>query len=206
MLFRVRDSNGLRYLARLLAAPGEELHALALVGGEPTEVRARPLEEGLSVGRLGDAGELIDAQAQAAYRERIEELQEEIEEAESWNDPERAAKAQEERDFIVRELAAAVGLGGRSQGGFRRRTGPRERHALVEVRDRAPRRAQPCAGRASRADGADRDLLLLHAGSARSDCLAALTWSKESRGPARVDGFAWSFEQRSVRSSDGGSD
>jgi hypothetical protein len=33
-----------------------------------------------------------------------------------------------------------------------------------------------------------------------------LTWSKESRGPARVVGFALGLEQRIVLGSDGGSD
>ncbi|MDQ3936168.1 MAG: transcriptional regulator, partial [Actinomycetota bacterium] len=64
---------------------------------------------------LGDAGALLDPQAKAAYRSRLEELREEVEEAESFNDPERAAHAQEEIDFIARELAGAVGLGGRDR-------------------------------------------------------------------------------------------
>lgn len=113
--FRLRDSKGLRYLARLLAAPGEELHALDLVGADAVGVREAPVNAGLEVGGFGDAGALLDAQAKAAYRQRLEELREEIEEAESWNDPERAARAREEKEFIARELSAAVGLGGRDR-------------------------------------------------------------------------------------------
>jgi hypothetical protein len=113
--FRLRDSKGLRYLARLLSAPGEELHALELVRPDVVEAREAPGETGLEVGGLGDAGELLDRQAKAAYRQRIVELEEEIEQAESWNDPERAAAGREELEFIARELAAAVGLGGRDR-------------------------------------------------------------------------------------------
>jgi hypothetical protein len=113
--FRLRDSKGLRYLAHLLAAPGEELHALELVGADTFGVRTAAVEDGLEVGGFGDAGELLDRQAKAAYRQRLDELGDEIEEAESWNDPERAARAREEREFIARELSAAVGLGGRDR-------------------------------------------------------------------------------------------
>jgi len=42
-------------------------------------------------------------------------LRAELEEAEGFNDPARAAKARAERDLLVGELARAVGLGGRDQ-------------------------------------------------------------------------------------------
>ena len=64
---------------------------------------------------LGDAGLLLDAAAKAAYRARLEELGGELEEAEGFHDPERAAKARHEREFLVAELARAVGLGGRDR-------------------------------------------------------------------------------------------
>jgi predicted ATPase len=61
------------------------------------------------------AGAGLDARAKAAYRERVEELQEEIQQARDWADHEREARAREELDFIARELARAVGLGGRDR-------------------------------------------------------------------------------------------
>jgi tetratricopeptide (TPR) repeat protein len=64
---------------------------------------------------LGDAGELLDAKAKAAYKARLDELQAELDEAERFNDPGRAAEAGAERDFLVDELARAVGLGGRDR-------------------------------------------------------------------------------------------
>lgn len=122
-LVRLRDSKGLRYLARLLASPGRELHALDI---EMTEHRAghpappRPAD-GVATADLsvrpdpGDAGELLDAKAKAAYKARLDELQAEIDEAESFNDPGRAARARDEKAFLVAELARAVGLGGRDR-------------------------------------------------------------------------------------------
>ena len=61
------------------------------------------------------AGAALDARAKAAYRARVDELREELEQARDWADDERAARAQEELDFIARELARAVGLGGRDR-------------------------------------------------------------------------------------------
>jgi AAA ATPase-like protein len=116
---RIRDSKGMRYMARLLAMPGVEVHALDLVGGVPLEpgvAGAAAAEAGLEV-QAGDlsAGPLLDEQAKAAYRERVEALREEIEEADSFNDPERAARAREEMELIAEQLAGAVGLGGRDR-------------------------------------------------------------------------------------------
>jgi hypothetical protein len=109
----------LRYLARLLANPGVEVHAIELVagsegGGDTTAPVA--LAAGLEIQSGADsAGPLLDSSAKASYRERLEELRLDIDEAESFNDPERAARAREEMDFIARELAGAVGLGGRDR-------------------------------------------------------------------------------------------
>jgi hypothetical protein len=118
--FRLKDSKGMRHIARLLATPGAEHHAADLVAGAPgagggAGGAAAAREAGLDSDALGDAGAVLDPQAKAEYRSRLEELRAEHEEAESFNDPERAARAQEEIDFIARELAGAVGLGGRDR-------------------------------------------------------------------------------------------
>jgi tetratricopeptide (TPR) repeat protein len=115
--FRLRDSKGLRYLSHLLMAPGREIHALELVSaveGHRPE-RASPTPRGEVTVDVGDAGELLDERAKAEYRARMLDLEAELSEAEEWNDPERASHVREERDFLARELAAAVGLGGRDR-------------------------------------------------------------------------------------------
>jgi tetratricopeptide (TPR) repeat protein len=116
-VLRVRDAKGMRHLALLLANPGIEFHAVdvatAAEGGAAPGAQSA---EGLAVrAGTGDAGPALDAQAKAEYRSRLEDLRAEIEEAESFNDPERAAHAREEMEFIAHELSAAVGLGGRDR-------------------------------------------------------------------------------------------
>jgi tetratricopeptide (TPR) repeat protein len=113
---RVRDLKGMRYLARLLAEPGREFHVLDLVaaegGGTPTDDG-----RGASVSdsALGDAGELLDDKARNAYRRRLVEIDEDIQQAHAIGDAERAAHAATERDFLTRELSRAFGLGGRTR-------------------------------------------------------------------------------------------
>ncbi len=120
---RLKDAKGLRHLARLLANPGREFHATDLEAADSQATQAAPLgPRGRTGGGelevrpdLGDAGELLDATAKAAYKARLEELQAELDEAESFNDAVRASKARQEMDFLVGELARAVGLGGRGR-------------------------------------------------------------------------------------------
>jgi tetratricopeptide (TPR) repeat protein len=116
-VLRVRDAKGMRHLALLLANPGVEFHAVDVATAAEGGAAAGPKEaEGLSVrAGTGDAGPALDSRAKAEYRSRLEDLRAEIEEAESFNDPERAARAREEMDFIAHELSAAVGLGGRDR-------------------------------------------------------------------------------------------
>jgi hypothetical protein len=130
---RIPDAKGLRLLAWLLRSPGESMHALELAsaiegaaGSLPS--RARP-EAGLGVG-AGDAGTLLDPRAKHEYRERIEDLRSELEQAESFNDVGRIERVRAEIEFVERELAAAVGLGGRD----RRAKSPAERARLNVTR------------------------------------------------------------------------
>lgn len=119
--FLLKDSKGLQFLLTLLRNPGREVHVLDLVtsGGTPDEATGAdaPATD------LGDAGELLDAEARAAYRRRVEDLREELSEAERFHDPGRAARARSEIEFVTAELARAVGLGGR----VRRASGAAER-------------------------------------------------------------------------------
>jgi hypothetical protein len=105
---RMRDAKGLRDLAALLRAPGVPVRAAELVAA------AGGGDAGMADLRMG-ADELLDERARRELRARLAELEAEVEEAERWADPERAARAADERDALLRELAAAVGLGGRAR-------------------------------------------------------------------------------------------
>jgi predicted ATPase len=96
---RLRDTKGVRLLARLLEEPGREFHVLDLVG-------AAGGESGLP---------LLDPAARAAYRRRAEDLRDELEEAERLSDAGRRERASSELEQLRSELARAVGLGGRER-------------------------------------------------------------------------------------------
>ncbi|MGE0820952.1 MAG: AAA family ATPase [Candidatus Binatia bacterium] len=150
---RVRNMRGFHYLAYLLQHPQEEFHALRLLTGDPAPfpvsqrdredgTKKRPAEE--IVTNVADSGELLDPQARAMYKHRIEDLRTELEEAASFNDQGRISKLQDELDFLTRELAQAIGLGGRA----RRAGSPAERaritvtkaikNALKKIRENHP--------------------------------------------------------------------
>lgn len=127
---RLRDGKGLRYITQLLARPGHEFHVLGLVGIErgDTADSIQAAGSGLAFAALGDAGEMLDARAKEAYRRRLAEIDEDIEEARALADSERQAQGETERDFLVRELSRAVGLGGRD-----RRAGSASERARASV-------------------------------------------------------------------------
>jgi len=144
-LVRVPDSLGLRYLDLLVRSPGRELTALQLVElTAATGAAGTPVQADLLQTRGAGADEVLDTQALAAYRQRLTELDEELAEAEQWNDTERASRLRAEKDFLVRELTAATGLGGRSRKlgseAERARLNVTRaiRSAISRIRDRAP--------------------------------------------------------------------
>ena len=138
----VKDLKGIRYLRRLLADPGREFHVLDLVAVESgtlrvAEVRDRPTAQ------RGEAGmPMLDDAAREAYRRRLAEVDEDIEDAIRNNDLGRQAKAESDRSYLITELRRAVGLGGRdrSAGGSAERARASVartlRYALAEI-DRA---------------------------------------------------------------------
>ncbi len=128
--FRLKDTKGLGYLAHLVRHPTIEFHVLDLVGGiagqreeDETGHSAHGLprgdedleKAGIHVGGLGDAGAMLDEQAKSAYRLRLSELHEDLEEAKGLGNVERAEQAEQEIDALTRELSRAVGLGGRNR-------------------------------------------------------------------------------------------
>ncbi|MBV8358523.1 MAG: AAA family ATPase, partial [Deltaproteobacteria bacterium] len=119
--FNLKDSKGLQYIERLLRHPRDEFHVLDLIN-ESGANSDLDNDEGpvlhdptLGISRLGDSGEVLDAQAKQEYKRRLSELRGEFEELRDCGLDERAAKVEAEIDFLEREIARAVGLGGRSR-------------------------------------------------------------------------------------------
>lgn len=114
-VLRLRDAKGLRYVAHLLQHPGREFHVadlLTMTEGGPTGSEAK-LADGLRASRPQTSDTLPDAQARTEYQRRLRELQDELEEAERFNDTGRAGRAQDEIEHITGELTAAYGFAGK---------------------------------------------------------------------------------------------
>ena len=136
---------------------------------------------------LGDAGELLDARAKDAYRRRLAEIDDDIAEAHTLGDDERAARSDAERNFLVQELARAFGLGGRGRraasASERARAGVTSavRHAIARIGE-----TPPPARRAPRAHDPHRHVLRLRSRPPRACRLAPVTSSRvdaEQVGP-----------------------
>lgn len=100
---RLPDTKGLRDLAQLLSSPGTEIAAAELVvAGAAAEVR------------LG-ADPVLDEQARAAYRARLQALARDEEAADQSGNVDRSRSVRREQEQLLAELGKASGLGGRAR-------------------------------------------------------------------------------------------
>jgi hypothetical protein len=145
-IIQVRDSRGMRLLARLIEHRGEELHVLVLAS-----------DEGIALAE-SDAGERIDEAALRAYRTRLVEIAADLDEAESACDAGRAERLRTERAALEDEIRGAVGLGGKA-----RKAGSVTERARVNVQ----RRLKDALARIAEADAAlgHRIALAVHTGT-----------------------------------------
>jgi hypothetical protein len=113
----LKSTRGLHCLAVLLHDPGREFHVSELLArpvhastsASAVDVRKR-VASGLYAGIP-----MLDAQAKAEYRWRLNELRQDLDEAERFNDLPRQINAQNEIQVIADRLASAVGVGGRDR-------------------------------------------------------------------------------------------
>ena len=96
---------------------------------------------------------MLDEQAKVAYRRRLFELREELEEAKEQGNVERAEQAEQEIDTLTRELSRAVGLGGRNRRSASASERARQRisKTMKLVLDRIERNDAALLGTSSRA-------------------------------------------------------
>ncbi|MEV4416000.1 AAA family ATPase [Catellatospora sp. NPDC049609] len=101
------DAKGLRDLHTLLGRPGTDVAAVDLAdpqgGAEVAAAR-----------RLG-ADPVLDERAKARFRQRLAQLDDELDAAALRDDTARRAGLEHERDALLAELRAAAGLGGRTR-------------------------------------------------------------------------------------------
>jgi len=113
--FQLRDSKGLRYLGRLLTAAGRELHVLDLIAELSVGNDQRSILPERAAGVHWSGLPVLDAQAKTAYKRRLDDLREDLAEAEAIHDDGRIERARAEIEALSEQLAAAVGLGGRDR-------------------------------------------------------------------------------------------
>ncbi len=139
----LRDTKGVRDLARLLAAPHHELHVfdLGAEAGDTRPIATRPATDADLHREHGSGDPILDDRARVAYKRRIDELQAAIDDADRRGDPEVSARARAELEALVDELTAAYGLGGQP-----RRTPDR----IERARKTVTRRIRDAIGRIER--------------------------------------------------------
>ncbi|MDP9068188.1 MAG: AAA family ATPase [Actinomycetota bacterium] len=116
----IRDAKGLHDLAALLARPGEDVPALDLAGS--------------GIRGSESASPVLDAQARAEFRRRINDLEDDLAEAQADDDRGRIERLETERDTLLAELRRATGLG--KDRGLGPRTVERARKAVTaRIRD-----------------------------------------------------------------------
>ena len=113
----LKSTRGLDYLAVLLRDPGREFHVIELL--------ARPMDASTPAAAIAANGRVtvglyigvpvLDARAKAEYKRRVNDLRQDLDEAERFNDLPRQTEAQNEIQVITDHLASAVGLGGRDR-------------------------------------------------------------------------------------------
>ncbi|MEJ8566077.1 ATP-binding protein [Elongatibacter sediminis] len=99
----LQPTRGMAWLEQLVNSPDREWHVLDLVApGEATP-------------DAGGTGPLLDHTARDAYRKRLEDLDDELEEARLRRDDDLEARLLDEQNLLRSELGRAFGLGGRER-------------------------------------------------------------------------------------------
>ncbi len=123
----VNNTKGIRYIEYLIRNKGKEVHVSELFYAiNPTDAthsneslsdmsEEQLVEEGFSLGGLGNSFELTDEKTIAALKLYIEQLDDQIEEAKEYGEIEKKEQLEAKKDHIVARLRADTGLGGKSR-------------------------------------------------------------------------------------------
>ena len=119
--FRLKDAKGLRYIAYLLARPGQRIHVYDLIevvegsaagGRTTTQLESEDLE---IVREIDGPGPTIDGRARSEYRVRLRDLQADLDDADQANDLGQSERLRTEIEMLGQELTGSSGLGGRAR-------------------------------------------------------------------------------------------
>jgi hypothetical protein len=110
-IVRMKDSKGVRLLGVLIENPGRQFHVTDL---ETYKGEHHPTRDDFSFAP-SDGCPILDEEAKNAYKARLVELRDELDEAQGFNDIFRTSKIREEMAILTKELARASGLYGRNR-------------------------------------------------------------------------------------------
>jgi hypothetical protein len=111
----LKSTRGLHYLAVLLREPGREFHVRELLARPMVSTPAAVSGNEHVTGGLRAGVPMLDAHAKAEYKCRINDLRQDLNQAERFNDLQRKTEVQDELQAIAAHLASAVGLGCRDR-------------------------------------------------------------------------------------------
>jgi len=94
----VNHVKGITDIVELVRHPGTEIAALVLAGGQAVDTSRE---------------EVVDRQALDAYRQRLLDIEEELDEADLHGDAGRAERLTDEKEQLLEEVRRTTGLGGR---------------------------------------------------------------------------------------------
>jgi hypothetical protein len=106
---------GVEFAATELVHTGDQIQGANQIA---TSIRTSSQHDPVSTimrSDLGDAGFVLDTKAKTDYKQRLNELQDELAEAEKCNDLGRIDRIQIEIAFLVAEITASRGLHGRDR-------------------------------------------------------------------------------------------
>lgn len=98
----VPDSKGIRYLAKLLANPGKSFTALELA--HPEAAQKRFAQSDL---------EATDAHSLRKYKDHLQRIEEDLEEARAYEREDETYRLEEEKDALLKHLAGVAATGGK---------------------------------------------------------------------------------------------
>jgi hypothetical protein len=116
----LKSARGLYYIAFMLHDPGREFHVMELLdrGMDVLSLTAGVAAIGLVRRGLYATIPVLDAKAKAQLKSRLNDLRQELNEAERFNDFQRKTQAQNELQAIAEYLSSALGVGGRDRKTF----------------------------------------------------------------------------------------
>lgn len=113
---RLKDGKGPRYLATLLSAPGCDFHVFQLAG-VATQTARLGVADALSVRTLGGScDDAPDARARREYRDRLDDLRAELDDADRCCDQGRSQRLRSEIDLLVSQLTRRFTVHAHSRG------------------------------------------------------------------------------------------